>query len=847
MNWWSTSDSSEESTERTSEQPVSDGGEVKDGAATNHGKSREELQAEVERLRTEREETVTEAEHLESKLAEEREQRERMREAVDELTAVVSANADGDLRTTPGETTATSVRPLYDAYGELLSEWAETVDRMASFSEQVSSATEQVDSQIETVKAASRDVSDTVDVISDGSEQQNDWIQDISAEMNSLSATVQQIADLADQAAEISDVAADRGSVAQDSATDAMAELDRLTEHAEETVENVEQLDDLMGEIEDIVAFITQVADQTNILALNANIEAARAGEAGEGFSVVASEVKELASETKEATAEAERSIELVQDQAERTVEEMHRTRESVADTRETVSTAAEELDSIAEKVTEIDRTVQEIDGATETQADYAQDVVSKIDEVSEISDSTAQKAAVVADAAQQQTTQLVEVSTRVSTLAERAETLEGTLDRFELSDSRTVSRSEDTVVEFWHAMGGEKALLLEALASEFEEVADGISISLTSKGSYRGTLDATISAAADGNPPAIAQIFEIGSTRARDSTAFVPVDRLLSDSHIDSLLDPVTDYYRFDGELHSVPFNASNPILAYNRDAFEQAGLDPNAPPETFEEVIEASETLVEEGPTEYGITFANYSWFVEQWFSEADELLVDGENGRRAPPTTTNLDGEFGRTLFEWWTDIEERDLYCDPGIEARGAAKNAFHDREAAMLIGSTSSLNSIESGAEFGVGTGKFPVLDERAGVLVGGASLWVGESLPTAVHEAAAEFLTWLTEPPQQKRWHRETGYFPVQERAIPQLREEGWFDQNPHYETAFDQLVEKRDTMATRGAQIGPFDTVRSIIEEGFESIDSVETVPEELARIDQQVEATLDSYDSGR
>ena len=157
--------------------------------------------------------------------------------------------------------------------------------------------------------------------------------------------------------------------------------------------------------------------------------------------------------------------------------------------------------------------------------------------------------------------------------------TIEETLDHFERGGGVTTAGSEGTVVEFWHAMGGEKALLLEELAEEFEATSDDVSISLTSKGSYRGTLDATLTAAENGNPPGIAQIFEIGTTRARDSTAFIPVEQLLSRNHIDSLLDPLTNYYRFDGTLHSVPFNASNPILAYNRDAFRRAGLDPDRP----------------------------------------------------------------------------------------------------------------------------------------------------------------------------------------------------------------------------------------------------------------------------
>jgi sn-glycerol 3-phosphate transport system substrate-binding protein len=326
--------------------------------------------------------------------------------------------------------------------------------------------------------------------------------------------------------------------------------------------------------------------------------------------------------------------------------------------------------------------------------------------------------AATAADAAQEQTTELAEVSTRVATLTERAESLETTLDRFELSEGDATVTADSTVVEFWHAMGGEKALLLEDLAREFESEHDDISLSLTSKGSYSGTLNATLEAADAGQGPAIAQVFEIGSTRARDSGHFRPVEELLPSAHVGSLLDPVSNYYRIDGTLQSLPFNASNPILAYNRDMFREAGLDPDTAPATFDEVHEAAERLVSSGVTDYGITFANYSWFVEQWFAEADELLVDNENGRAGTPMQAHLDGEFAHSLLEWWKGMEDDGVYFDPGIEARGKAKNTFHDEDAAMVIGSTSSLRSIESGADFDMGTGMLPVLDQRTGVLIG---------------------------------------------------------------------------------------------------------------------------------
>jgi len=803
------------------------------------GKSRQEI-------KQERDEAKEKLQELQSELEEKKEEKKELEMSVGHLATVIKANAEGDLNETPPDPDCESAERVYNAYNSLLDELRDTVDRMKSFSDQVSSSTEQVDMTIGSVKQASREVSGEVEDISEDSDHQKEEIKTISEEMRSLSATIQQIAASADEVADITNDAAEKGFSAQESANEAMDELETLTKRAQEAVENVEELNNLLGDIEEIVEFITDIADKTNILALNANVEAARAGEAGEGFTVVADEVKNLATDTKEATEEIESSIRKIHDQAAETVGEMHETRDTVDKTHDTVQDALDQLDTVVDHVENVDSSVQEIDGATDQQAESTEEVVDKVDEVGDISIRTADKADKAAEAAHQQTTELSEVSTRVATLTERAESLEDTLDEFDVSRDRAASDADETVVEFWHAMGGEKAILLQNLANEFEETHDDIKIKLSSKGSYRGTLEATLRAARNGQPPAIAQIFEIGTTRARESGFFRPVGGLVSESHIDSLVDQVKSYYRFGGKQYSIPFNSSNPVLAYNKEIFEQVdGLDAREPPQTFEEVREAANKIVSQDHSDYGITFANYSWFVEQWFGEANEPLVNNENGREGTPTETNLNGEFAQDLVEWWKGMESESVYYDPGIENRGEAKNKFHARDSAMLIGSTSSLRGIESGADFEVGTGMFPVRDNRTGVLVGGASLWVGADLPEEVHEAVAEFLEWLTSPEQQKRWHKETGYFPVHEQAIDQLESEGWFQENPFFRIAFDQLQNTEDTVATRGAQIGPFDTIRTMIEDSIDSIDSVDQVTETLDRLDSQVQKQLQSYES--
>lgn len=86
----------------------------------------------------------------------------------------------------------------------------------------------------------------------------------------------------------------------------------RTRGQSSETEQRVSALSDSVEAIGSIIDIITGIAERTNLLALNATIEAARAGDAGKGFTVVASEVKALASQTTRATEDIRKNIEAV-------------------------------------------------------------------------------------------------------------------------------------------------------------------------------------------------------------------------------------------------------------------------------------------------------------------------------------------------------------------------------------------------------------------------------------------------------------------------------------------------------------------------------------------------------
>jgi len=396
-----------------------------------------------------------------------------------------------------------------------------------------------------------------------------------------------------------------------------------------------------------------------------------------------------------------------------------------------------------------------------------------------------------------------------------------------------------------WHAMGGTNGETLNQIGTDFEEQF-GTGVNMEFQDSYENVLTNTLAAFDSGNVSDMLQVDSLFAQQVFDTGHVRPVEDILPDDFdTDDFLDNVAEFFTVDGKLASLPFNNSNAIMYINRDAFEEAGLDPDDPPSTLAEVRSASEALVDQDVTQFGITWPNHVWFVETWYGFEGELMTDAENGHAGEPSEFRTPDAV-TDLYEWWQGMSEDGLYTNPGIEAWGEATSLFIEQESAMLLTSTASVAGLLADSEdFDVDAAPYPgISDTRVGPVIGGASFYVPDGLPEERYEDIGQLLQYMAQPDVQTDWHKGSGYYPITQSSVDSLREEGWFEENPMYAVALEQLQNgDASDPATKRALLGPARDVQTTIQNKSVDIINADDIEAEIAAMKTEIDGILDDY----
>lgn len=157
----------------------------------------------------------------------------------------------------------------------------------------------------------------------------------------------------------------------------------------ESITQEIYQLLDKTQTITEVTKVLYGIASQTNLLALNASIEAARAGEAGKGFAVVAEEVRKLSEESRQASEHINQSIADV-------VSELDKLKEVIDSSGVIFTAQTEAVDKVIKSAEKVSVTV---DDFIERQKEFNTDVVVLTKEKEQLMSSITSIAAVVEEA----------------------------------------------------------------------------------------------------------------------------------------------------------------------------------------------------------------------------------------------------------------------------------------------------------------------------------------------------------------------------------------------------------------------------------------------------------------
>lgn len=390
---------------------------------------------------------------------------------------------------------------------------------------------------------------------------------------------------------------------------------------------------------------------------------------------------------------------------------------------------------------------------------------------------------------------------------------------------------SAQTEIQWWHAMGGELGQRLEQVAAGFNASQSDYKIVPVFKGTYAETLTAGIAAFRAREQPAIMQVFEVGTgTMMAAKGAVYPVYQLMADQgepfDPQAFLPSVVGYYTDpEGNMLSMPFNSSTPILYYNKDVFEKAGLDRNTPPKTWAEVESFGRQIMSSGAAPCGFTSGWISWIQTENFSAWHNVQI-GTNGNGFGAIDSDL--TFNNPTVEMhWGNLkrwQDEGLFQYGGPVGGNDAAPKFYAQECAMIMNSSASRAGVLANAkDFEVGFGMLPYYDTVQGApqnsIIGGATLWVLQGRPAEEYKGVAKFFTYLSSPEVQADWFEPTGYLPITQASFDFSKARGFFDANPGADIPIRQITLNPPTENSKGLRFGNYVQIRDVIDEEFQAM----------------------------
>lgn len=320
-----------------------------------------------------------------------------------------------------------------------------------------------------------------------------------------------------------------------------------------------------------------------------------------------------------------------------------------------------------------------------------------------------------------------------------------------------------ETKITFYYpvAVGGPVTKIVDGLVAGFEKDHPGVKVEAVYSGSYQDTTAKILTAVKGGNAPNVAVALSTDMFTFIDEDAILPFDDAAgknAKAWFDGFYPSFMANSRTGGKTWGIPFQRSTVVMYYNKDAFEEVGLDPEKAPASWDEMREAAKKLTKRDAagnvTRWGIEIpsSGFPYWLFQGLTTENGAILMNEAGNKVA-----YDDPKVVEALQYWVDLSTRDKVHPTGIVEWGTTPKDFLEGKTAMMWQTTGNLTNVRKNASFRFGVAMLPA-KVRRGSPTGGGNFYLFKGSSPEQQKAVVDFVKWMTTPERAADWSIATGY-----------------------------------------------------------------------------------------
>jgi sn-glycerol 3-phosphate transport system substrate-binding protein len=350
------------------------------------------------------------------------------------------------------------------------------------------------------------------------------------------------------------------------------------------------------------------------------------------------------------------------------------------------------------------------------------------------------------------------------------------------------------TEINFYYpvAVGGPVTRTIDNMAAEFSKENPDIKVNPVYSGTYQESIVKVLTATKSGQPPQLAVLLSTDMFSLIDEDAILPIDDIARSADDRKWLDGFYKSFmlnsRTGGHTWGVPFQRSTIVLYWNKDAFKEAGLDPDKGPANWDQMVEFAKKLTKTDAsgnvTQWGVKIpsSGFPYWLFQGLTTPNDAILMNEAG-----TETYFDKPAVIEALQYWVDLSAKHKVMPGGVIEWGTTPKDFFEKKAAMIWTTTGNLTNIRANAGFPFGVAMLPS-KKHFGSPTGGGNFYVFAKTTPAEQAASLRFIKWATAPKRAAEWSIATGYVAVTPAAWDTPEMKKYAQDVPQAVVARDQL-----------------------------------------------------------